>query len=124
MLQRVYKYPKYAPSRFNREYVDIERRVEGVVNSTTGEPAITWAVRTSNAVCNIIPGGNISGEQLSYFQAGLIHLASDLGLFTVGVTIIPRDRIKNYDGNYYDVLDMKNYRTHKEVLLRILEPDA
>jgi hypothetical protein len=98
------------------EYIDILKETSGTLNEF-GETVKT-IVTTPNIRAFMTPMNNVNSNQLVMFDQGLIKLASHWCMVTTGVTITARNHIVDIDSNNFEVMEVVNYTTHKESLLK------
>ena len=101
------------------EYVNILARTEGTRNALN-EVTVTWAT-TANVKCSMSSPAQVTAEALTMFTQGLVEISNYWAMFEDDVTINARDKVIDEDSTTYDVLETKDYRTHKEALLKTLE---
>ena len=101
------------------EYVNILTRTEGSRNALQ-EPVITW-VTTANVKCFKTTPNLVSAEALVMFTQGLIQISNYWAMFESDASLTARDHVIDEDSNIYDVMEMKDYKTHKEALLKTVE---
>jgi len=101
------------------EYINILKETAGSANEF-GETAKTITT-TANIRAFISPMSNVNANQLVMFDQGLIKLASHWCMVTAGITITARNNIIDVDSNNFEVMEVVNYITHKEALLKKVE---
>lgn len=102
------------------EYINIERKTLGVENDFA-EATTVWTTVGTNIRASKFPTGQITSEQLTMFEQGLIKLSSHWMMVTAGVSIQSKDRMLDENNQYFEILESTNFRSHREALLRIVE---
>lgn len=95
-------------------YVNIER-VTGTTPNRWGEPTQVWGTIYANMRCHFeyIENRQFRGA-LAQTPAGLLALSEKLMIFESVFIVKARDRVRDYEGNYYRVNDVRPFGTHKE----------
>lgn len=98
------------------EYVNILDRIEGSRNSL-GEPIITWTT-TGNVKCFKTLPNQVTANQLSMFNQGMVQISNYWAMFEHGTTIQSSNKIVDENNVSYEVLETIDLVTHKEALLK------
>lgn len=124
------KAPKYNYSKWQLteeyEYIKVERKTETTA-SDTGEMGYTWTEIDTNVKASIHPLSStpLSSTAKSNFQQlpqGTNWSNYRLMICEWDVDILVRDRITQYDGDVWYILDLQSYpKTHKEYLICTIE---
>jgi len=111
------RHPSVDILQLDFEYCTISYYTEGARNDL-GEPARILKQRSTNVKCSIDPFTRISGGSWEIQQQGIIQRANYIMTLSAEQTIEPGDVVTDYGGISYDVLQILNWYTHKEALLR------
>ena len=115
-----YKYPKWKLTQ-EYEYVKVERKVDTTA-STTGEMGYTWTEVDTDVKASIHPLSSTSKANFKQLPQGTNWSNYRLMICEYDVDIQVRDRVTQYDGDVWYVLDLQPYpQTHKEYLISTTE---
>ena len=115
-----YKYPKWKLTQ-EYEYVKVERKVDTTA-STTGETGYTWTEVDTDVKASIHPLSSTSKANFKQLPQGTNWSNYRLMICEYDVDIQVRDRVTQYDGDVWYVLDLQPYpQTHKEYLIGTTE---
>lgn len=115
-----YNYPKWKLTQ-EYEYVKVERKVDTTA-STTGEMGYTWTEVDTDVKASIHPLSSTSKANFKQLPQGTNWSNYRLMICEYDVDIQVRDRVTQYDGDIWYVLDLQPYpQTHKEYLIGTTE---
>lgn len=113
--------PKWEP-KSNFIYVDVERLAATTQDDSFGEDSDpVWSALYSNMKCRFESTRLLTAGQLVMTEAGQVSQSEYLMTFESRFEVKARDRVKDIDGNYYRVNDVRPYGRHTEAFCDIAE---
>ena len=109
--------------QFEHEFIQVNRLTHSAPNDF-GEQAVATTVVSQNTKAVIQPIEMLSAQQLKMFNQGQVEVASQWMMTEQAADIKPRDTVVDVDGKVYDVMEVNDWQSHKEMLLRIQEKNS
>lgn len=108
----------------NFVYVDVERFIGSGIDPDTGlDAGGSWVAQYQNMPCRFASTRILGAGALAQTEAGELSVSEYLMIFEGKYAVRARDRIKDYNGVYYRVNDVRPYATHKEAYCDTTEVD-